>query len=152
MKTPRLSEAGSSVGTPRGRIEAACSRVGKEAVVRACIEMLGGGDPDPVMVTILGGPQAMQVIHGEHRTDQSYWVRVWAARGLLWAWDDVAVEALMQAMNDDAWRVREMCCKVVARHAIGDALPVVAALRTDPVDRVRRAAARAVILLTQSGA
>jgi HEAT repeat protein len=120
-------------------------------VVAACIDLLAGGDADGRIVTLLGGPQAMEVIHGEHRTDQSYWLRVWAARGLLWAWDDAALDAVCRAMSDDAWRVREMGCKVVARNRVEDALPAVAELQTDPVERVRRAAARAVVMLTEAG-
>jgi hypothetical protein len=45
-----------------------------------------------------------------------------------------------------------MAAKVVARHLLGDALPEVAALRADPVPRVRAAASRAVVLLTHAGA
>jgi len=81
-----------------------------------------------------------------------YWLRVWAARGLLWAWDDAALPALLKALNDDAWRVREMAAKVVNRHRLGDALPVVVDLRQDPVRRVRAAADRAVVSLTATGA
>ena len=58
----------------------------------------------------------------------------------------------MAALRDESWRVREMAAKVVARHALGDALPVVARLRGDPVARVRVAAHRAVKLLTEAGA
>jgi HEAT repeat protein len=76
---------------------------------------------------------------------------VWAARGLLHAWDGRATAVIIQATADDAWRVREMAAKVIARHRVGDALPAVARLRTDPVRRVRAAAERAVVLLTASG-
>ena len=44
--------------------------------------------------------------------------------------------------------VREMAGKVIARHRVGDALDVVAALCADTVPRVRAAAERAVIPLT----
>ena len=77
-----------------------------------------------------------------------YWPRVWAARGLLHAWDDRATAVIIQATTDHAWRVREMAGKVVARHRVGDALDAVAALRDDPVPRVRAAAQRAVVMLT----
>lgn len=40
-----------------------------------------------------------------------------------------------------------MAAKVVARHLLGDALPVVAELRDDPLARVRAAASRAVVRL-----
>jgi len=70
----------------------------------------------------------------------------------LWAWDDSALDAVSVALSDQAWRVREMAAKVVARHLLGDALPAVAELRDDPVPRVRAAANRAVARLTQAGA
>lgn len=54
--------------------------------------------------------------------------------------------------KDSAWRVREMAAKVVAKRRIGDALPMVAALRDDPVPRVRRAAERALLRLSESDA
>lgn len=138
--------------TPRQRIEAACARLGRGTVVAACIELLAGADGDGEMVTVLGGPHAVQFVHSEHRSDQHYWLRVWAARGLLWAWDDAALPALSRAMSDDAWRVREMCCKVVARHRLDEMFPQVIRLRDDPVERVSRAASRAVIVLTGAGA
>jgi hypothetical protein len=71
---------------------------------------------------------------------------------LLWAWDDTALGALTTGLSDDAWRVREMCCKVVARHRLGEAMAAVADLRDDSVPRVSAAAERAVVLLTESGA
>jgi HEAT repeats len=55
-------------------------------------------------------------------------------------------------VGDDHWRVREMACKVIARHHVGDALPAVAELQDDAVPRVRGAASRAVELLTDAGA
>jgi HEAT repeats len=59
---------------------------------------------------------------------------------------------VIAALGDDHWRVREMACKVIARHQVGDALPAVARLRDDPVPRVRAAAARAVVHLTTARA
>lgn len=73
---------------------------------------------------------------------------VWAARGLLYAWEERATPAIIQAATDEAWRVREMAAKVIARHAVDDALTAVAGLQHDPVPRVRAAAERAVMILT----
>jgi HEAT repeat protein len=70
----------------------------------------------------------------------------------LYAWDDNAADAVIAALADEAWRVREMAAKVVARRRLGDALTVVAALQQDPVPRVRAAAARALAVLTVTGA
>jgi hypothetical protein len=117
--------------------------------VAGCVDLLAGREADPGLVIALGGPGATRVVSGENK---QYWLRVWGARGLLWAWDDVAAGSVTAALGDDHWRVREMACKVIARHHVGDALPVVAELREDPVPRVRGAAARAIVLLTGAGA
>jgi HEAT repeats len=135
--------------TPRESIEAECTRRGQSALVAGCIDLLAGRDVDPGLIRALGGPEADRVIRGENK---QYWARVWGARGLLWAWDDSAARAVTTALGDEHWRVREMACKVIARHKVGDALSAVAASRDDPVPRVRAAAARAVVLLTEAGA
>jgi hypothetical protein len=77
---------------------------------------------------------------------------VWAVRALLYAWDDVARGAVIGALADEAWRVREMAVKVTARRLLGEALASVAELRHDPVGRVRLAAERATAILTAAGA
>lgn len=68
---------------------------------------------------------------------------MWAARGLLWAGPGDDINVLRAALDDEHWRVREMTCKVVARHHVGDLLDDVAGLAGDPVPRVRIAAERA---------
>jgi len=83
--------------------------------------------------------------------EQQYWLRVWAARGLLWVWADAALPAIVDALADEHWRVREMAAKVVARHCLGDAFDGVASLAADPVPRVATAAARAVRNLVAAG-
>jgi hypothetical protein len=40
-----------------------------------------------------------------------YWVRVWAARTLTPRPDDRALDPLVAALADPAWRVREMAAK-----------------------------------------
>jgi HEAT repeat protein len=60
----------------------------------------------------------------------------------LYAWDDSARPAVVKALHDDAWRVREMALKVVARHRLQTASEQVDALKSDPSARVRAAAAR----------
>ena len=69
---------------------------------------------------------------------------MWAARGLLWVWEDDAGPSVLTALSDDAWRVREMATRVVIRHRIRDALPKVKQLRNDANARVRKAAERAL--------
>lgn len=130
--------------TPRERVRQECVTRGKHAVVAGCIELLRGRDVDAELILALGGPPARWVVTGEP-SGPSYWLRVWAARGLLWAWDDAALVAVTEAMNDEAWRVREMALKVVARHKLEATLPTVVDLQHDPVARVRSAATRALM-------
>ena len=137
--------------TPRQSIEAECARRGQEAVIAGCLQLISGETTDAELLLALGGPGAAKFLDGRPHTDL-YWLRVWGIRGLLWAWDDTALEAVNRALEDEAWRVREMAAKVVARHLLGDALSAVSKLVDDPVPRVRAAAHRAVILLTQAGA
>ncbi len=129
--------------TPRHRIEAEAQRSGRQAVASNCAALLRGEEIDSALVHVLGGPGAAW---GLERQD--HWLRVWAARGLLWCWVPLALPELLQALDDEAWRVREMACKVVARHCLDEALPQVLSRQDDPVARVRTAAARAVRSLT----
>ena len=138
--------------SPRTRILAECTRRGRSEVVAGCVRLLDGGDTDDAFVRVLGGRTASWWFAHRDDEDLRYWPRVWAARGLLWAWDDTALPALRTATRDPAWRVREMAAKIVARNLVGDALDDIAALRDDPVRRVRVAATRAVATLTARGA
>jgi HEAT repeat protein len=121
-------------------------------VVAGCVGLIEGDDADGELILALGGPPARRLLGGGSRSDQRYWFRVWGTRGLLWAWDDTALDAVLLALRDPAWRVREMAAKVSARHRVGEALPALVELRADPVPRVRAAAARAVVVLTHAGA
>jgi hypothetical protein len=137
--------------TPRERIEAECARRGRSAVVDDCIALLDGEVEKRLILSLTGPAAARKYFDGREHEDL-YWFRVWALRGLLWAWDARATVRVRAAMSDESWRVREMAAKVTARHAVGDALPEVLALRDDPVPRVRAAAERAVARITQAQA
>ncbi|MBB1151741.1 MULTISPECIES: HEAT repeat domain-containing protein [Amycolatopsis] len=137
--------------TPQQSIEAECARRGRPAVVDGCAKLIVGEPVDESLIRALGGPGADKFFDGAQH-DDLYWFRVWGARGLLWAWEESATPAILAALEDESWRVREMGLKVIARHLLGDALEAAAALRDDSVLRVREAARRAVVLLTQAGA
>src|SRR5688572_16502362 len=111
---------------PRIRIEAECARRGRAGVVAGCVSILRGADPDPDLLLVLGGPPAPRLLAGDSRADAEVWSRVWALRGLLWALDpataDLAAAAVVAALADPAWRVREKAAQVVARHLLDDAL------------------------------
>ncbi len=128
---------------PRRSIESLADRLGHQAVVAACIDLLRGHEVDGQIVHALGGPPARWAVAGG-ASGPDYWLRVWALRGLLWLWDDSASVVVVEALSDDAWRVREMAARVVARHQLDEALDELVVLRDDRVARVRAAASRAV--------
>ncbi len=121
-------------------------------MIAGSIRLLGGAEADDQLIVALGGPAAVAVLGGAEGGRSGYWPRVWAARGLLHVWGPEATAAIIGATADEHWRVREMSAKVIAAHQVGDGLDAVAALRDDPVPRVRAAAARAVRLLSAAGA
>jgi hypothetical protein len=127
--------------TPRQSVEDECTRRGVGSVVAGCIALLDGVPVDDDLVLALGGSPADWIRTGEP-SGPAYWLRVWAARGLLYAWDDSANAAILKALHDDAWRVREMALRVVARHGLQAASDEVEALRADPSARVRAAVTR----------
>lgn len=140
---------------PRVRIAAECDRRGRGQVVAGCVSILQGDEPDPAFLVMLGGPAAPRLLAGDSRADADLWSRVWAVRGLLWALDDAtagqaeAAAAIVAALHDPAWRVREKAAQVAARHLVDDALPELVVLRdNDAVPRVRAAAERAIQRLT----
>ncbi len=128
---------------PRESIERECRDRGRSVVIAGCIDLLNGKDVDPTLIHALGGPAAQWAVSGGEG-GPDYWLRVWAARGLLWEWDDSALPVLEAALSDPAWRVREMAAKVAARHQLGDLLQALEQLRDDPNRRVVAAAERAM--------
>ena len=137
--------------TPRVRVERECERIGTDEVVRRCVAVLTGMDVDEGFLIVIGGPGARSVLNGREGGVTGYWPRTWAARALLYAWDDTATPAVRAATTDEAWRVREMAAKVIARHRLDEGLETVSRLVTDPNPRVRAAATRARQRLTQAG-
>jgi HEAT repeat protein len=144
--------------TPRDSITAACAERGPADVVAGCVRLIdddpGGPDHDPTLVAALAGPASVRFLDAP--ADQRYWLRVWGARGLLWALaadgapaadEPEVTRAVVTALQDGHWRVREMALKVVARHRLDEAQPVVTGLLADGTPRVRAAAARALRLL-----
>ncbi len=139
---------------PKERIAAECLLRGKDALVAGCAALLEGRhhEVDDQLVLVLGGDAARYVLSGFEGGKGGYWPRVWGARGLLYAWDAMATGAIIAATRDEAWRVREMAGKVIARHQVRDGFQAVSRLRADGVPRVRAAAERAVTALTAHGA
>jgi hypothetical protein len=137
--------------TPRQSIKLECAHRGQAELVSGCVALLRRQDVDDDLVIALGGPGARTILDSGPKPAYLYWLRVWGARGLLHAYTDRAEEAVIEALADEHWRVREMAAKVIARYRVGAALQAVAELRDDPVPRVRAASERAVMLLTATG-
>jgi HEAT repeat protein len=129
--------------SPRQSVQAECRRRGSDPVVAGCLELLAGSAIDEDLVIVLAGPAARQVLEGGEGGPNGYWPRVWALRGLLYAWSDIAAPAVVQATHDSSWRVREMAAKVIRRHVVDDGLEAVIRLQSDAVERVRLAAVKA---------
>src|SRR5579872_4992128 len=98
--------------TPKQSIEAECKRRGRAKVIACCIDLLEGRSADDNLLLALAGPAALTVLDGRAGGRTGYWPRVWAARGLLHAWDDSATRAVVHGASDESWRVREMVAKV----------------------------------------
>ena len=76
--------------TPRESIEDECRREGTKNVVQRCVAILSGDTPDEATLHALAGPGATTVLEGGEGGVTGYWPRVWAMRGLLYAWNDTA--------------------------------------------------------------
>ncbi|WP_051365962.1 HEAT repeat domain-containing protein [Hamadaea tsunoensis] len=130
--------------SPGIRIRQAAARYGGPDLAWMCVPvLLGSPVTDEDLLLCLGGPHAQMIID-RGVGDQPYWPQVWAARALLYVWDPAAGPAVVEALADRSWRVREMAAKVCAKREIGEAADHLAALATDPTPRVRAAAARAL--------
>ncbi len=97
--------------TPRQSVELECARRGRGLVIAGCVALLGGQDVDDNLIMALGGPAGRVVLDDGPKQRNQYWRRVWGARGLLYAFDESAAEAITEALGDEHWRVREMAAK-----------------------------------------
>jgi hypothetical protein len=128
----------------------ACDRWGADEVARRCAALLRGDPPDETDLQLLGYLAATASLTAPQHSTWPSWYPVWAARGLCYSWHPAAAPAVVGALGDDAWRVREMAAHVCREREIGEAADVLAGLLTDPVPRVRAAAARAVAVVGEA--
>ncbi|MGD0853522.1 MAG: HEAT repeat domain-containing protein [Acidimicrobiales bacterium] len=135
--------------TPKQSIELECQRKGRHDVVHDCVAILTGHLVADHFLRAIGGPSAESVLEGRDGGLEGHWPRVWAARGLLHVWDDVATDAIIGATTHDSWRVREMAAKVIARHRVRSGIDVVVTLMDDDNARVRSAASRAFRVIAE---
>ncbi|MET0693306.1 MAG: HEAT repeat domain-containing protein [Propionibacteriaceae bacterium] len=141
---------------PRDWLAAAAHELGESRVALWCADLItesvDPADPAaPPLESVSSHPGTYyleRAAAGDPEPD--YWPRVWGARGLLYVWDDRAEAAVVQGLQDEAWRVREMCAKVVRLREIGAAGDRLAELCADDVPRVRVAALRALSRVGES--
>jgi hypothetical protein len=125
------------------RIASATERYGEDGLVQRAIGLLQGRNEGEEILLYLGGRHARGILDG---APALYWPEVWGARALLHVWDGSAVSAVLAGVENQAWRVREMCLKVCAVRELGDTSSLKRRL-TDENARVRSAAAHAVAVV-----
>ncbi len=126
--------------SPAARVTAAIAELGEAEVVERAVALLAGFNVGNEFLLVAGGPHAQGLLDG---APPLYWPELWGARVLLYAWNDSAVPAVTAGLQNQAWRVREMCARVAAERSI-HAAEQLRELLTDDVPRVRAAAARAL--------
>lgn len=135
---------------PAQRVAELVGQLGTDEVVRWCAGVLAADtaydDPALPALTWLGGAAAPWLLSQmePQRSGNAYWARVWAARGLLHVYTPAAAGEIVAALDDEAWRVREMAAKVVARWELAVAADALEPRVADEVARVRGAAVRAL--------
>lgn len=126
--------------SPQKRVAAAIEAIGEREVVDRAIGLLGGLNVGEEFLIVAGGPHAKGLLDG---APPLYWPEVWGARVLLYAWADDAKDAVAAGLQNQAWRLREMCARVAAARAL-DVAPLLRELLTDDNARVRAAGAKAL--------
>jgi HEAT repeats len=126
--------------SPGDRIALAVAQFGESEVADRAAALLTGTNEGEEFLLWVGGRHAQGILDG---APALYWPEVWGARTLLYAWDAQAAEKVRAGLANQAWRVREMCCRVVAARELPFAAEL-ALLLTDEVARVRGNAARAL--------
>ena len=133
--------------SPGDRARSAADALGDAELTAWCRDLIAGrvawGDPAGPDIGWVGGRAARGWGSPERLDDTTdYWARVWAARTLLYVWDDACTAEIVAGLSDPAWRVREMCAKVGARWEVGPVADACAVLVDDEIPRVRAAAIR----------
>ena len=130
--------------SPRDLLAWLESHLGTAGAARVCADLLEADDPHDRSeeLLFLGGDAGRSILE-DGTSWKPYWALVWAARGLLYVWDDFAGPVVLERLGDEHWRVAEMCLKVCALRELpcGDDAVRLAA---HDLPRVRAAAARAL--------
>ena len=125
------------------RLAAAVTEYGENTVVLRSLSLIAGNNEGEDFLLYVGGEHARGILEG---APVLYWPELWGTRALLYVWNDSAVMAVTAALENQAWRVREMAARVAAARGL-DVAGILTGLLTDDVARVRAAAARALGVL-----
>lgn len=122
------------------RLQAAVAHYGESVVIDNSIALLRGKNAGKDFLMYAGGRHALGILDG---APALYWPELWGARALLHVWSDAAAPYIVVGLTNQAWRVREMCAKVILLRGLQVA-PKLMRLTTDEVPRVRAAALHAL--------
>ena len=134
--------------SPERRLAAAVERYGQRDVVTLALSLLAGNHESEEFLLYVGGAHAQGLLDG---APVLYWPELWGARALLHVWDESAIDdaaktLMISALNNTAWRLREMGARLAATRGL-PATSELVDLLTDDVPRVRAAAATALSTL-----
>src|SRR6187551_3722054 len=93
------------------RLAAAVTLWGEAEVATRAIALVGGYNVGEDFLLYVGGRHAQGILDG---APVLYWPELWGTRALLYVWNDAAATAVIAALNNQAWRVREMATRVAA--------------------------------------
>ncbi|HZK58822.1 MAG TPA: HEAT repeat domain-containing protein [Cryobacterium sp.] len=122
------------------RIRAAVAVYGEAAVIDNAIALLRAKNAGKDFLLYAGGRHALGILDG---APALYWPELWGARTLLYVWSEAAAPYVVVGLTNQAWRIREMCAKVILLRGLQVA-PKLVRLTTDEVPRVRAAALHAL--------
>lgn len=123
------------------RIQAAVAHYGEHAVIENAVRLLRGKNAGKDFLLYAGGRHALGILEG---APALYWPELWGARVFLYVWDEAAAAPyVVVGLSNQAWRVREMCARVVQLRNLQVA-PKLVELCADEVPRVRAAGLRAL--------
>ena len=122
------------------RIRAAVAHYGENVVIDNSVALLRAKNAGKDFLLYAGGRHALGILEG---APALYWPELWGARALLHVWGESAAPYIVVGLNNQSWRVREMCAKVVLLRGL-QVVPKLVRLTTDEHPRVRSAALHAL--------
>ncbi|MHA3684942.1 HEAT repeat domain-containing protein [Leucobacter sp. HY1908] len=126
--------------SPKLRMEVAVKYYGEAEVIDRALSLMDGNNEGEDFLLFVGGEHAQGILDG---APVLYWPELWGLRALLYVWHDKATPAVVNALHNTAWRVREMAARVIAARELPAATELTELLGDD-TPRVRIAAARAL--------